>query len=222
MDPDGADLVILVPLLGRADRFPVMAASAAATAPAARVLYCATPGDSAVLDALNQVGAQRILVPWQPVGDYARKINTGYACTTETLLFLAADDVVFHPGWVQAACAQLTPGIGVVGTNDLGSPRVMAGLHSTHSLVTRSYVDTYGTIDEPGKVLHEGYPHEYVDDEFVETARYRNAYAHAPDCRVEHYHANWGKAPVDSLYQAQRHRMVAGRPIYRARRPLWT
>jgi hypothetical protein len=221
VEPDGG-LVILVPLLGRADRFGAMAASAAATMPTARVLYCVTPGDTPVLDALNAVGAQRILVPWQPVGDYARKINTGYACSSEALLFLGADDIVFHPGWFEAATAQLTAGVGVVGTNDLGSPRVMAGLHSTHSLVTRSYVDTYGTIDEPGKVLHEGYLHEYVDDEFVETARRRGAYAHAADSWVEHYHANWGKATVDSLYQAQRMRMRAGRPIYQARRALWT
>ena len=42
---------------------------------------------------------------------------------------------------------QLTAGIGVVGTNDLGSRRVMAGLHSTHSLVTRSRSGTWRTIE---------------------------------------------------------------------------
>jgi hypothetical protein len=46
----------------------------------------------------------------------------------------------------------------------------MAGRHSTHSLVTRDYVERFGTIDEAGVVLHEGYPHEFVDDEFVQTA----------------------------------------------------
>jgi hypothetical protein len=71
-------------------------------------------------------------------------------------------------------------------------------------------------------VLFEGYPHEYVDDEFVGTARKRGAWAFAADSHVEHLHPSWGKAPMDPMYAAQRKRMTAGAMIYRSRRPLWT
>ena len=154
-------------------------------------------------------------------GNYAEKINRGVDLTSEPLLFLGADDLDFRSGWLEAALARLADGIGVVGTNDLCNPRVIAGEHSTHSLVTREYA-ALGTIDEPGKLLHEGYPHEFVDDEFVETAKFRGAYAHAGDAIVEHLHPMAGKAPTDALYSAQRRRMCKGRPIYAKRRSLWT
>ena len=153
-------------------------------------------------------------------GNYAKKINRAVAATTEPLVFLGADDLRFHPGWFEAAKARLTPGIGVVGTNDLLSKRVMAGEHSTHSLVTRAYV-AQGTIDDPTKLLHEGYPHEFVDDEFIETAVHRRAFVHAADSVVEHLHPFGGKAPTDALYAKAGRRLLVGRIRYRWRRRLW-
>jgi len=216
-----SDLVVLVPMLGRAHRVRPLLDSIRATCDA-RVLFLVSPGDVTVHAAVDRAGCERLTVAKLPNGDYARKINAGYRHTTEAQLFLAADDLLFHPGWLDAAVAQLGPGIGVVGTNDLGSPRVMAGQHATHSLVTRSYVDEFGTIDEPGLVLHEGYPHEYVDDELVGTAKHRGAWAFAADARVEHLHPNWGKARSDPVYAQQRARMRAGAPLYQQRRRLWT
>lgn len=137
-------------------------------------------------------------------------------------MFLGADDLRFHPGWLEAAKAELDVGVGVVGTNDLGSPRVMRGAHSTHSLVTREYADVFGTIDRPGRVLHEEYPHEFVDDELVATAKFRGAWRFASKARVEHLHPSWGKAPMDALYALQADRMSVGRRIYRRRSRMWT
>jgi hypothetical protein len=216
-----SDTVVLVPMLGRAHMVAPLLESLRATC-TARALFVCTPGDRDVLRTLAAMGAEHITVTYRPAGDYARKINAGYDATNEPLLFLGACDLKFHPGWLDAARAALTPGIGVVGTNDLGSPRVMAGEHSTHSLVTRSYVDKWGTIDEPGKVLHEGYAHEYVDDELVGTAKHRGAWAFAPDARVEHLHPNWGKGTMDPLYLQQQRRMRVSRQLYRTRRLLWT
>lgn len=110
----------------------------------------------------------------------------------------------------------------MVGTNDLGNPRVLRGVHATHSLVTRRYVDQHGTIDEPGKVLHEGYWHEFCDDEFVETSWKRKAWAFAADSVVEHLHPAWGKAPMDDLYAQEPRRMRQGRRLFLHRRRLWT
>jgi len=216
------DITILVPMLGRPNRVAPLLATIDATAPDAHVLFCLTPGDSGVLAAVRAAGRPWIVVDRRPVGDYARKINTGYRRTTAPLIFCAADDLRFHPDWWQHATAALTPGVGVVGTNDLGSPRVMRGEHATHSLITRDYADTHGVIDQPGAILHEGYPHEYVDDELVATAKRRGAWAFAPNSHVEHLHPNWGKGHVDALYRQQPARMRQGRPMFEARRRLWT
>jgi hypothetical protein len=178
--------------------------------------------DTAVIEELEARGEQLFVIPGPRPGDYARKINVGFRKTTEPLVFLGASDLLFHPGWFEAATAQLADGIGVVGTNDLGSPRVMAGDHSTHSLVTREYVERFGTIDCPGKVLHEGYEHEYVDDELVLTAKHRGAWAFAADSHVEHLHPSWGKAPSDAMYSQQRRRMHRGRRVFQRRQRLWT
>lgn len=216
------DVVILVPMLGRPHRVQPLLESIDTTTPGARVLFCLTPGDNEVVAAVEKAGREHITVQWQRHGDYARKINAGYRHTTEPLIFLGADDLRFHPGWLSAARRALTPGIGVVGTNDLGSPRVRSGEHATHCLVTRDYADQYGTIDQPGQIMHEGYWHEFVDDEMVETAKHRKAWAHAADSHVEHLHPSWRKAPQDALYRQQGARMRHSRPLFEQRRQLWT
>lgn len=217
-----SDVVILVPMLGRPHRVQPLLDSIDASTPAAQVLFCVSPDDHEVHAAIDAAGRERITVRWAKFGDYARKVNAGYRTTGAPLIFLGADDLRFHPGWLTAARAQLTPGVGVVGTNDLGSPRVKSGEHATHCLVTRDYVDRYGVIDRPGAVMHEGYWHEFVDDELVETAKHRGAWAFAADSHVEHLHPNWGKSPTDPLYDQQRQRMRHSRPLYLRRRHLWT
>lgn len=221
-DPTGAlasdpQITILIPVLGRPHRVAPVLDSIARTAPRADVLFIASRDDRPEQLAIEEAGAAMI----RHTGNYAAKINEGVRRTDTPLLFLGADDLEFHDGWLEAAVGKLREGIGVVGTNDLCNARVMAGLHSTHSLVTRSYC-ALGTADEPGKLLHEGYPHEYVDDEFIETAVSRAAFDFAFDAVVEHLHPQVGKAPMDALYAQQRRRMRRGRKIFRERRHLWT
>lgn len=210
-------------MLGRPHRVEALLESLAAVTENYRVLFLLTPGDTDVIGAVENAGGDWVGVEHRPRGDYARKINAGYRATTEPLLFLAADDLRFHPFWLERASSLLAdPRVGVVGTNDLGNRRVMRGDHATHALVRRSYVDVHGTIDEPGKILHEGYAHEYVDDELVGTAKHRGAWAFAPDSVVEHLHPQWGKAPNDPMYDAQTERMRVSRHLFIRRRRLWT
>lgn len=222
------DTVVLIPMLGRAHRVAPVVDSIRATTRGARILFLCTPGDTAVVDAIRDVGLDAAdltfrIVPKLPFGDYARKINTGYRVTTEPLIFTGACDLEFHQGWLDAARTALAPGVGVVGTNDLGNPRVLAGTHATHFLITRAYIDQFGTIDVPGQVMHEGYPHEYVDDELVGTALMRGAFRFCPTSIVEHRHPNWcPDVPMDALYAQQPARMRAGQRIYASRRRRWT
>lgn len=91
-------------------------------------------------------------------------------------------------------------GAGVIGTNDLGNPRVLAGRHSTHPLVSRRYANEMGTLDGPGQVVAEVYDHQYCDDELVLTAQRRAEWAFAREAVVEHLHPFFGKAEMDATY----------------------
>lgn len=215
-------IVICIPVLRRPHRVePLIESIEAATPEPHRTLFIVSPGDDGEIGAIKDADAEWIATPEPyPSGDYARKINLAYRASWEPLLFLGADDLHFHPGWFEKAYEKLTEGIGVVGTNDLGNRRTCHD-HSTHSLVTRDYADKYGTIDERHKVLYEGYPHEYVDDELCQTAQFRGAYAHASECIVEHMHPHWGKAESDELYAQEPTRMIVGRRLFNERRHLW-
>jgi hypothetical protein len=70
-------------------------------------------------------------------------------------------------------------------------------------------------------VLHEGYMHCFVDDEFIATAKFRHAFVHAPQSVIEHLHPDWGKGVLDSTYEKSKASMVQGRVVFRERKHLW-
>ena len=224
------ELVVVLPVLRRPHRVrPLLASLEAATPEPHRTMFVGTAGDRPMIAEVEAAAVDfpnvtlEVLAP-STTGDYARKVNHAYRVTSEPFLFLGADDLDFRPGWWPAALRLFDdPQIGVVGTQDLApTERARTGEHATHVAVRRRYVDELGTIDEPGKILHEGYPHEYVDDELVGTAKHRGAWAFAFDSVVEHLHPSWGKAPRDPLYARQRARMAAGQRLFLTRRRLWT
>lgn len=213
--------MILVPVLRRPHRVQPLLDSIRATTDGCRVLWLATAGDTAQIDAIDDVGGECVIINHHP-GDYARKILVGYLMTTEPLVVTAADDLEFQSGWFEAATAALTPGIGVVGLNDDANPRVMSGQHATHFLMTREYIDQYGTVDQRYMPFHLGYVHEFVDDEAIGTARQRKAYAFAADAHVTHLHPSFNKTvPMDDLYAGQDQRLRTSRPLFNQRRRLW-
>jgi hypothetical protein len=75
--------------------------------------------------------------------------------------------------------------------------------------------------------LHEEYPHEFVDDEFVATAKRRGVWKFCRESVVEHMHPHWRgadgapKAETDVLYEAMPRRLQIGRRIFKRRSPLW-
>ncbi len=216
------DLAVIIPMLGREWTVGPMIASVQEATPGANLLFVCTYGDSSVLRSVRKAKANFIILPPRKIGDYAHKINVGYKRTTEPLLFTGACDINFYPGWFESATELLMGDIGVVGTNDLGLDRSMNGQHSTHTLVTRKYADIYGTIDEPGKILHEGYVHEYCDDELVQTAKMRGKWAWSERAIVEHMHPAWGKGVWDESYDRWPARMEFSEDLFRERSKLWT
>lgn len=211
-------LAFLVPVLGRPHRVrPLLESIAGSTQEPYRVVFIADPDDFDQQRAIHETDADLMLIG----GGYGAKINAAVRATDEPLVFFGADDLHFHLGWLEAASAALQPGIGVVGTQDLCNRRVLRGEHATHFLVTREYAEL-PLIDGGRGPLCEEYPHEFVDDELVGTARRRGAWAFAAESVVEHLHPDAGKAPSDALYEAQAERMRRGRPIFNRRRRLWT
>jgi hypothetical protein len=143
-------------------------------------------------------GGRRLVHP----GTFAEKVNFAYTQTSAPWLLLVGDDVVFRTGWLdQAQHVANKTGGNVIGTNDLGNARVMAGEHATHMMIRRSYVDEQGASwDGPGVVCHEGYSHWFVDDELVTAAKQRGTFHPALGSIVEHMHPLWGKAEPDDVY----------------------
>lgn len=220
--PPVGDVAIIVPVLDRPHRVaPLIDSIEGATRLPHRLLFVVSDNDRAERAALEAAGADHLVVGRRQVS-YPAKINAGYRATTEPWLFLAADDIAPRDGWLDAALALAGDGVHVIGTNDLGNRRVLAGEHSTHTLVRRSYCDHPGaTADCAATVLWEGYRHWYVDDELVGVARHRNVYAHAHDAIVEHLHPYWGKGEEDRTYRLGEQRRREDRRRFARRRNLW-
>ena len=220
--------VILIPVLGRSDQVHAVYESIRSTS-GCRVEFICSHGDSEGRAAVEQIVwthplTSRLIVQDADRGDYAGKINVAartYASMVPVdRFFLGATDLIFHPGWLQAIDA-VADGYGVIGTNDLGNRRTISGQHSTHSMVTVDYM-RQGTIDEPNTILHEGYWHEYVDDELVATAKARGEFVHAADAHVEHMHPLWGKESSDASYDLRKERSRQGAKLFKERSYMWT
>lgn len=195
---------ILVPVLGRPQNVEPLLETIAITETAHRVFFICSPGDEEQINACRASKAITFVVDWEPdSADFARKINWAFSRTTAPWVFQAADDLRFHDRWdVFALRMAEQRRVGVIGTNDLGNPLVRRGGHSTHTLISRSYIEKYGgTYDDTGLVFCELYDHQYVDNEFVQTAIRRGQWAFAKRSIVEHLHPHWRKAQFDPTYE---------------------
>lgn len=205
-------LVVLVPVLRRPHRVRPLLDSIRAVTPDPHILFIADAGDGPETKAILDAGGQALLTP--DGASYAEKINAGVRATTESLIFLGADDLDFKTGWFDAARKKLG---GVVGINDL-IPR--GRQHATHFLLTREYAERPMIDGELGP-LSTAYRHWYVDNELIETATARAAYAYAPDAHVEHLHPLVSKAPLDDTYELGAAHSSEDRTTFRQRRRMW-
>lgn len=236
-----ASVAVIVPVLGRPARVEPLIESIRTSSPYVnwQIIFVTSAGDVAEQHVVQDVIVRSWNYPpfvfhapveWLPgPGDYAKKINWAAQNLHETyvsrpdFLFMGADDLRFHPGWIEAAIAtHLDTGACVIGTNDGGNSRVLAGVHSTHTLVTTGYLEC-GTADEPDsrKLLHEGYDHQHCDNEFIETAQHRRAYAHSHAAYVEHLHPLWGKSERDDTYAKAQRDSDADHRLFMSRQHLW-
>lgn len=220
--PDWPLLAVLVPVLGRPHRAaPLVEAFKAATPHPHDLVFVAEPDDREEIDAIERVqdaGNRHVGLTREP-GSYAHKINVACGQTRAPLLFLAADDLVPQPGWLEAAYDAMVGGVEVVGVNDLIDRRPERRGHATHFLVTRAYAQR-PTIDGRCGPLSEEFDHSFCDDELIGTASKRGVYAYAEHAHVRHDHPMSG-APDDETYRKGRAQFHADRKLFMQRRRLW-
>jgi hypothetical protein len=227
--PSDTAVLVLVPVLGRPQRVePFLESLRGSLRPGegAQALFLVTASDVDELAAVRAAHVRHLIVPWEAGdGDYARKINAGFQIGVEdgwTWMLQAADDLKFHGGWLGRALQTFKrSGACVIGTNDRGNRAVIAGRHSTHSLIHADYLKC-GTVDEDARILHEGYTHNFVDNEFVETAAARGTFAFSRASIIEHLHPNWKKGEMDDTYRKGLADFERDRSLYQRRRRLWT
>ncbi len=216
MRDEGVD--ILVPVMRRGMAGPFMESLARSGAPwiGSLVSACAFREDHSLQREWLDAGAGVVQCDGTTM---PQKVNRGYKATRQTWVLFVGEDVRFHTGWHAAAMAAAHGDrFSVIGTNDLGHPKVLAGEHATHFLLRRSYVDEHGAgWDEPGVVMHEGYRHWFVDDEIVTAAKQRDTWTHAADCVIEHMHPAWGKAAHDDVYKLGAQAEAADRAVFEQR-----
>jgi hypothetical protein len=196
--PADERVTVIVPVLGRPQNAePFMRSLTASTGLAFVVAMCSDAKDAAAWVHCGTVA---------PVIDqvsFPAKVNAAVRYADAEWIFLCGDDVIFRPGWLDQAqhTARLT-GAQVVGVNDMGNPRIMAGEFATHFLIRRQYIEERGASwDGPGVVCHEGYRHCFVDNEIVTVAKQRGVFAVSRASVVEHMHPEYGKAETDEIYR---------------------
>lgn len=228
------DLAVLVPVLSRPGNVAPLVKSFVANCPADAELHFLVNHDDAeeLAELETSIPVERVYIQILEGVDvnpttWPMKINIGVQTAEADWYLCAADDVAFTPGWWEATKElRENPQIGVIGTNDSatnsGNPRVAAGEHTCHPLLRASYVRDRGTVDEPGKAVHDGYHHWFVDDELVYTAKSRGAWAFCRKAVVEHLHPYWypGEIPSDPTYVLGEANAAADAELWKKRAPL--
>lgn len=193
---------ILLPVLGRPQNAqPVVDSIIENTDSLHRIIFICSPTDDEQIEASRATGQETWIIGWaSDRADYAKKINWAFGETSSEWVFQGADDIRFSKSWDTNALRHGAR-YSVIGTNDLHNPSVRRGVHSTHILFRRSYIEKYGgTFDGSGKVFTEAYDHQWIDNEFVLTAKRRGEWHFAKHAVVEHLHPLWEGAEWDPTY----------------------
>jgi GT2 family glycosyltransferase len=123
----------------------------------------------------------------------SRAWNDCLAASKGDPVVFAADDLEWHPGWLEASLAVLEEfpdGWGLVGFNDGHWDAEL----STHYLMSRRFIiEVLG-----GVVAWDFYRHSFNDLEVNERAKLAGRYAWCQDAHVRHVHWLFGDRPQDA------------------------
>lgn len=196
-----AEVAIIVPVLGRPEHAETLTESLRVNTPKGTckvIAICENAEDTAAWIPYANLTALE-----ESVHTFAEKVAWAYPrLVSEPYVLLVGSDVAFKPHWLESAMKVANKtGAGLIATNDLGNPRVMAGRHATHPLISRRYIEEKGASwDGPGTIVHTGYRHNAVDDEWSTKALLDGEFAFARRSVIEHRHPIWGKGDMDWVY----------------------
>jgi len=188
---------MLLATTGRAEMAETCIRSLAATTCGHRVeLVAAIDADTETRDRLQSLPTpENLTIVLDYQDDYrgcSRAWNDALATCAGDPVVLAADDLVFQAGWLDAALAELASfedGWGFVGFNDgHWGPEL-----STHYMMSRRFV----TEILGGVVAWEGYRHSFNDREANARAIAAGRYAWCENARVLHRHWIFGDRAQD-------------------------
>ena len=219
-------IVVIVPVLGRAEKLASIAEDLRVASPECRLVFvCSFDRDMDIASA-DDTGADVLIADWTPgPADFANKMLLGYQRTTEEWIFQGATDVEFQPSWAKAALRRAEEtDAKVIGTNDMANPMVTRkGRHSTHTLIARDYIDDPGaTFDGPGTIFATAYDHQSVDVELIWLAQQRRVWAFARDAIVRHRHPFFDRSvPMDDTYRKGLEHGRADAELFARRKRTW-
>lgn len=155
---------------------------------------------------------------------FSNTIQTLYEHTDEPTFMMANDDFYFTYRWDEGPINVLNQNdsIMVLGLHD-GNPTNTK--YSTISLTKRVYIEKHsGVIDRPGRVLYP-YNHNFVDDEFTETAQARKVWEKLEGPCIIHQHPTFTwldeRNELDETYKKNDALSAVDTQTYFSRRPLW-
>lgn len=197
-------LATLVPVLNRPQNVgPLVRSWSDSRTPGVLVFLVEATDVDELLAVHPHVEASRFvrLVPVVDAHTWGEKINVGISVVEAQWYLCAADDVRFHKGWWKATSTlRDDPEVCVIGTNDLGNPRVISGDHTCHPLVRGTYARTPNL--DGGPFCPEAITHWGVDDVIVNRAKVEGVWASCLGAVVEHLHPYWQpeQVPWDETY----------------------
>ncbi len=203
------ELAVLVPVLNRPQNVAPLVESFLAGCPEDSVLCFIDEHDEQANEfAAIKPHLRQERVRWfaqDGAHTWPQKINFGAWVINADWYLCAADDITFEPGWWDATLSARSQGYGVIGTNDAypgekGNPAVAAGCHTCHPLISRAYIEQFGTVDEAGKAVHDKFHHWYVDNELVRTAMARKQWIYVREAVIRHNHPYWERGTWDDTY----------------------
>lgn len=189
---------IILPTRGRPEILRRCLESLVATAPSVQIVAVVDAGDNETLAVLRDFdGSLPISSIESKAGATAsEKWNLGAGWTPANTLVFAADDLVFHPEWIEKTTKALKAfpdGSALVGFDELArSP------HPLHFAVTRKLLDEING----GLLVVPHYRSWYMDTELCDKARAWGRYIANCGAVVEHKHPMHGTAPIDDLHRS--------------------
>lgn len=196
-------LATLVPVLNRPQNVAPLVQSWDDSRTPGILVFIVEQRDHDEMIAVHQAAEKNRLVRCLPVVDahtWGEKINVAIQTVPAKWYLCAADDVRFHAGWwAHTGELRADDRIMVIGTNDLGNPRVTAGDHTCHPLVRGTYARQPNR--DGGPFCPEAITHWGVDDVIVNRAKAEGVWASCLGAVVEHLHPYWQDGvPWDQTY----------------------